>query len=315
MAEQNGEVVEMYRRHRPRKLADIIGQDDAVAIVKSLNPIPHAIILGGPTGCGKTSIAGTLKKRLNCVGRGDYQEINAALERGIDKIREIEREVEISPWGGREASRVWLFDEAHRLTPEAQDSLLTIIENPPRHAYFIFCTTNPNKMVRTLRGRCKRIDLKLLSPTALEVIVKRSLEKEGRELGKKVIDKIVEVAAGSAREALVLLEGVLPFKEEKDQLNAVQSQETEAKAFDLARALLWQEKRWKDVAAIITALDEGENWEGIRQLILKCASNELLKQGNHMSRARKILAIFRDNWYDSGRNGLVVSCDEVVNGK
>lgn len=314
----NGEKpVEMYRRHRPTSFKGVLGQEEAVAALLAMDPVPHAIMLCGPTGSGKTTSARALRKRIKCNHNSDYVEINAALARGIDTIREIEDTMNMCPRGGVDASRLWVLDECHRLTSDAQAGLLNMLENAPRHAYFVFCTTAPAKVIPELRGRCKRVDFKVLSSDALKAIVQRSLTKEGREITDQVMDRIIETAKGSGREALVWLETALNFKEEKDQLEVIRPEAMFKKTMDLAKALLWQKAKWSEVAKIINSLSDEEDWERMRLAILTCACNELLKEGVAYNRAAKIVSIFRDNWFEHnlGKRGLIISCFEVLDGK
>src|ERR1700682_2127212 len=114
------EAVELYRKHRPGNFKGLLGQSDAVKQLQSMlveDKIPHALILSGHTGCGKTTTARILKKRLNCSDM-DFSEINAAESRGIDTIREINQRKGLSAIGGK--CRIYLLDEAHKLTSDAQ---------------------------------------------------------------------------------------------------------------------------------------------------------------------------------------------------
>lgn len=317
-ANNSNGAVELYRKHRPGIFKHVFGQDEAVKQLTQLiaaNKLPHVLLFSGPSGTGKTTLARILKKKLDC-GDSDYQEVNAAESRGIDTIREIQSRMSLSPWGG--SCRIWLFDECHKLTSDAQTALLKTLEDTPRHVYFFLCTTDPEKLLKTIRSRCTRINLSQLDPKSLKAILTHVHKKEGiEEVSDKVLDRIVEVADGSAREALVQLHKALSQETEQEQLEAVQRSGTVRAAFDIVKALLWDKRaRWADLATIISGIADGENWEGVRQLIMSVASKEVLKAGNNADWAQNVLIEFEDKpWFNSGRAGLVKCCYEVFKRK
>src|SRR5690606_3369465 len=108
--------------------------------------IPHAMLFTGPSGCGKTTLARILRVKLRCSDN-DFQEINAADFRGIDSIRSMRQQVGAAPLGGD--SRIWLIDEAHSMTADAQNAFLKLLEDTPRHVYFFLATTDPQKLKKT----------------------------------------------------------------------------------------------------------------------------------------------------------------------
>ncbi|MBA3375001.1 MAG: DNA polymerase III subunit gamma/tau [Actinobacteria bacterium] len=168
----------LYRKYRPQGFDDVVGQE---AVVRTLtNAIEHdqvrqAYLFAGPRGTGKTSMARILPKALNCAGTPgpspspdkichvctaiangtslDVVEMDAASQRGIDDIREIRERVVLQPVEGR--FKVYILDEAHQLTDAAWNALLKLIEEPPPHLLFVFCTTDLGKVIPTVRSRCQ----------------------------------------------------------------------------------------------------------------------------------------------------------------
>jgi DNA polymerase-3 subunit gamma/tau len=313
---------ELYRRYRPAKLEDVVGQDDAVRQLRDWlkrKRVPHALLLSGPSGVGKTTIARILRKELNC-SKNDFYEINAAESRGIDTVREVQGRMGLSPLGGD--CRIWLFDEAHQLTRreggDAQTALLKTLEDTPDHVYFILATTNPNGLLPTIQGRCSQLTLK---PIPERLLVKMMEDVMGKHDGEHVItgevyEKIAEAADGSARKALVILNQVMGLETEEDQLKAVARVDAKKTAFQLAQALIWSKASWKEIAGVIAAIEDTD-WEGMRQLVMACASKELLNErnGKPSGKAFIVLDVFKDSWFYTGRNGLVWACCEVFRQK
>lgn len=303
----------LYLRHRPKVLEHVYGQEGAIASLERLitrGKIPHALLLTGPSGTGKTTIGRILQSHLNC-GDEDFLEINAADFKGIDTIREIRRAVNLSPLAGD--TRIWFIDEAGKLTNDAQNSLLKMLEDTPAHVYFMLATTDPHKLLKTIHTRCSEIKLQALSPAHLRKVLDKVIEKEKFKLSNNVLDEIVEAADGSARKALVILEQVGVLDTEKEQMRAVQATSTNKDAAILiARALISPQASWSEVASLLK--ENKDDVEGIRYLVLGYCRSVLLGGGKLAPRAYRIIDIFSRNMYDSKQAGLAAACYEVVTG-
>lgn len=202
----------------------------------------------------------------------------------------------------------FLVHNCHQLTSEAQDGLLKILEDTPRHVYFFLCTTDPQKLKNTIITRCTEIRVKLLSATDLDELLKTVAKKEGKELDQDVIDALVEASDGSARKALVMLHSVIGLADTEAQLGAIENTRVKSAAFDLARALLTA-KSFGDVAPLLRTIEEDA--EAVRRCILGYCRKVLIGNKRDAARAFQIIDAFRSNVFDSGHAGLAANCYEI----
>ena len=309
-------MTELYKKYRPKKLDELVGQSNIIRTIKGWgkpNQIPHALLLTGQSGCGKTTLARIIRRMLRC-SKGDFSELNTADFRGIDMVRDVRSRVMLSPLGGGD-SRVWLIDECHKLSVDAQEAMLKLLEDTPSHVWFILATTEPNKLKVTIRNRCTTLELKPLRDDDMAKLLDGICVKENIELTDDVGDKIVEVAEGSPRKALVLLDQVAGIEDEEDQLKAIATTESQREAIDLARLLMKMKPtaRWSEVSKLLNSIEglEGQA-EGIRRMLLAYHTKVMLGGGEKAGRAFDIVNVMRDNFYDSGKAGLVASLYEIV---
>jgi len=219
--------VTYYLKYRPQRFAELdnSGAREALIRIFGSGKIPHAFLLSGPKGIGKTSAARIIAKSLNClhlkkefepcnscpiclaINKGsflDILEIDAASNRGIDNIRDLKEKVKLSPSRGR--YKVYIIDEVHMLTTEAFNALLKTLEEPPPKVVFILCTTNPEKLPETIISRCTRINFKKASETEMMGSLQKVIEGEKLSVEKKALRKIARFTDGSFRDAHKILE-------------------------------------------------------------------------------------------------------------
>lgn len=317
-------ITGLYQKHRPTRLKDVVGQAAAVKGIAGLlqgSTFPRALLFTGPSGCGKTTLARILAAKLNCDLTTDFFERNCADFRGIDSIREIRQRLGLRPSAGSDY-RIWLIDEAHQLTADAQDASLKMLEDAPPHVLFFLCTTHPKKLRPTILTRCTEIMVRSLQVPDLQALVEGVAKKEGRELGKEVAQAIALRSEGSARTALNLLEKVLHLDDE-GALQTIDRTRLDTEAEFLGRLLIYGRPEWAEVAAALRAV---EDHEGMRHGILGYAQAVLIggKAADSKwkppapgvcAKAALVLRVFKYPLYDCGRPGLADMCWQVFTAK
>lgn len=305
--------IELYKKYRPVKFKNIIGQDSTIKMLKQMverDSIPHTLLFTGPSGCGKTTLARILRRKLSC-GKHDFNEVNCADVRGIEEIRKIRQRMQAAPISGK--CRIWLIDEAHKLTNDAQNAILKMLEDTPSHVYFMLATTNPQRLLKTIRTRSTEVVVKSLSHKDIMKLLSYICGMEKIRLPGEVVEKIVECSEGSARKALVLLDQIAGLKDEETMLDVIGKTFAEEQAISITKALLNPRTKWPDMAKILREVTEEEP-EQIRWMVLGYAKKVLLSGGKFSGRAYIIIDVFRDHFYDSKHAGLAASCYEVVVG-
>lgn len=222
----------LYRKWRPQTFDDLVGQPMVVRTLKNAllnNRIAHAYLFCGPRGTGKTSAAKVFAKALNCAenptdqpcnqcfscqqinsGRSvDVMEMDAASNRRIDEIRDLREKVNFSPSEG--PYKVYIIDEVHMLTKEAFNALLKTLEEPPQNVVFILATTEPHKVISTIKSRCQRFDFGLFSISDLIARMRYICTQEGIEITEQAETLIARAAQGGMRDAISILDQAIAF--------------------------------------------------------------------------------------------------------
>jgi DNA polymerase-3 subunit gamma/tau len=162
---------ELYKVHRPKTFKQMVGSPEAVNCLKAMvkkGKIPHALVFTGPSGCGKTSAARIMAGKLECDPH-ELVEVNAAESKGIDTVRDIDRLTSTRPLLGK--VKVFIMDECHKLTNDAQTAMLKMVEDPRDFIYYVFCTTDPQKIIPTLRNRCTEVRFSPLSSAEAKQLI------------------------------------------------------------------------------------------------------------------------------------------------
>lgn len=305
--------MELYKKYRPQTLEDMFGNDGSIKALTaafSSGSAPQAYLFYGPTGCGKTTLGRIVAGMLGAVG-GDFREVDSADFRGIDSVREIRKQSQYLALCGKR--KVWLLDECHKLTNDAQNAILKALEDPPENVAYILCTTDPQKLIKPIRGRCTQYQVSPLGEKDLFGLLRRVVKAEGASLNRELYGQIATSSEGLPRNALQILGQVLVVPEDERAEIAKRTADTQAEGIELCRALLGN-KGWKAVSVILSGLREKEeDPEGIRRLVCAYCQSTLLK-GASNPMLGYILEEFIEPFYTTPWPQLTYACYSVMCG-
>lgn len=281
----------LYRKYRPDKFENIIGQDYSIQMLKNSiihNKISHAYLFTGPRGTGKTSTAKVFAKTINCLNpingeacgkcaaclafstSPDIIEIDAASNNGVDDIRELINNVKIAPSEGK--YKIYIIDEVHMMTTSAFNALLLTLEEPPAHAVFIMATTNVENVPITILSRCQRFNFQKISLENLKKQISKICDLEKIKITEEAIEEIAYLSEGGLRDALSLLDQLSSNEEEITAEKILENYGSISSKF--VKDLL-KELSKGDVSSVIEKIQELENTSSDYKIFIKKVVQEL----------------------------------------
>lgn len=269
---------DLYHRYRPLRFQEIVGHKEVIKSIKTAvlaNRPSQAYLLTGSSGTGKTTTARIMALVLNCLNKDesnepclscepckavlsgrciDIVELNAADNRGIDAIRSLCEKMRLMPLQLK--NKVYILDEAHQLTNDAQSSLLKELEEAPKHVYIILCTTHPDKLIPTVRNRCQRFDFKPLKRKEVFDLLSQVSTYETFDFSEDVFGLIADKSEGSPRAALVLLQQV--------------SQLESSKIEDVSKLVFSEDSGNESVFSLCSLLERRADWGKVSKVYNEC---------------------------------------------
>ena len=302
--------------YRPKSFEEIYGNYATITSLQSVysreQDYPHAVLLQGSKGCGKTTISRIIVEKLGCKG-SDLVQIDGG-DVKADVVRQIKEQSRYKPIMSKR--RVWIIEEAHMIGVGGgseknipQNNFLTLLEEPPKHVYFILCTTDPQRLVETIRSRCHTFEVGNLNKKDCLALLNDILKKEEiNDVPPIILEKIFEASEGCPRDALKILDQIIDMPADQMESGIQSFFYGESQVKQLIDALMRKES-WNRLRLIIKNLDLS-NPENARRAVIGYMSSVIL--GGDNATAALIYDAFKESrTYTNGKAGFVFQCYEA----
>jgi len=269
----------LYRKYRPQKFADVLGQEQIVKVLEAQvanGKISHAYIFAGTRGTGKTSVARILADALGTTG-SDIYEIDAASNTGVENIRELNDSVQTLPFNSK--YKIYILDEVHMLSKSAWNALLKTLEEPPSYVVFILATTELHKIPETVLSRCECYTFKKPSAEVLKKVVQTVAKKEGFDVSLESAELIALLGDGSFRDTLGILQKIISASKDKkisDEEIRIVTGAPKRELVESVVSAISEKDLDKALSAVQTAQKENIDMSVFLKLILRSARAILL---------------------------------------
>lgn len=307
-------MASLDKKYRPSSMVSFIGNETLTrrikTLFKDLEYFPSAILFYGPSGCGKTTLARIISKMLKI---SEIHELNIADSRRIDDARGIIENVRYASLMNSQG-KVIILNECHKANNEFQNAMLEVLEEPPKNVYFVLCTTEPNKVLDTIKTRCTSFKVERLPMFHMKKLISKVARKENIEVSRSVIRSICTAANGTPRRALLILNGIRNLEDEEDMIDFIKSsgdmEEISPETLKLCQSLMKKDS-YKKIMGMVKKLDEDP--ETVRRGIVGYMTSVLLN--NEDAYAALVINNFWDDLTTVGKGGLVLGIYNTIGRK
>lgn len=311
MAEQ----LPLITKYRPADWDEMFGHEQALAGLRAAmrgQSTPHAYIITGPSGIGKTTLGRIIGKEL----KAEINEIDAASNNGVDAVREM---IDFSSHLAFSGSgrRIFIIDECHMLTRNAWNALLKLLEEPPSHLYLALCTTEIGKVIETVLTRCFQVVLRPLSAKQMDEYLTVIAELEGWHPTPDILDMVVDAATGQPRKGLSYLQSVHAVTSRDEAARVIQKVDASEPLIELCQHLVMEKRSWSIVSELIRKVDDGPGFDEALIPMGRYITTVLLKEARE-ERARVLwqmleATVFPAETYDK-RTAFIAAVGRIMFG-